>query len=742
MAAPYAFDRYLRYDELTAWLQALAAEHPDLVTVEAYGRSHEGRDLWLVTVTDAATGTHDTKPAHWVDASIHAVELTATVAACRLLQHLVDGHAGGDATVTRALATRTFYVVPRVNPDGAEWALSDPPRFRRSSTRPWPYPDAHRWPGAHVEDVDGDGRVLQMRLPDPDGAWMPHPEDARLLVPVPPSGAPDGVPRYRLLDEGTIVDFDGFTVPTPAPPESLDLNRNFPAGWATTVRGSGDHPMSEPEIDALVRAIVARPNVCGYNAFHTSGGVLLRPSSMAADTTMLPADLWAWAELGKIGTALTGYPVHSVFEDFTWDKSDTMSGAADDWAYEHLGVISWTTEFWDAVHAATGAKQSSDFWYLGPTDDQALAVLRWVDEHDPGGYAAWYPFDHPQLGPVELGGWSYLGTWTNPPATRLAAEVAPHAEFAVAQALASPCLEVGHVRGVDLGGGTWRVELGVTNTGWLPTDVTARARKQHLVRPIVAELTGGSGGGRPRPPAGRPARRAGRRPVQLLARRHARSPARHVGRQRSRRDGDRADRPPRPGRGRPRRPHAGMSGADGAVGIFHEATGQGPAVLLTHGFAASSQMFAATVSDLSADHTAIVWDQLGHARSDSPEDPAAYSVAESLEAMLGVLDAVGVDRGPARPLARRLPVAWSWRWPIPSGCAGSCSSTPARAIATTAAASSGTRWPRGMPECSTTTGSPGSAGCRAAPRSTPVCTAAPPGWPARRAACSRRPTAT
>ena len=86
-----------------------------------------------------------------------------------------------------------------------------------------------------------------------------------------------------------------------------------------------------------------------------------------------------------------------------------------------------------------------------------------------------------------------------------------------------------------------------------------------------------------------------------------------------------------------------MTGAVGAVGIFHEATGQGPAVLLTHGFAASSQMFAATVADLSADHTAIVWDQLGHARSDSPEDPAAYSVAASLEAMLGVLDEVGVD---------------------------------------------------------------------------------------------------
>ena len=52
---------------------------------------HEGRDLFVVTVTDASTGSHDTKPAHWIDASIHAVELTATVAACRVLQRLVDG---------------------------------------------------------------------------------------------------------------------------------------------------------------------------------------------------------------------------------------------------------------------------------------------------------------------------------------------------------------------------------------------------------------------------------------------------------------------------------------------------------------------------------------------------------------------------------------------------------------------------------------------------------------------------
>ncbi len=490
----YAFDRFLRYPELVEWIDQLAAAHPDLVAVDSYGRSFEGRDLLLVTVTDESTGTHDTKPAHWVDASIHAVELTATVAACRLLQRLVDGHAAGDATITRALRTRTFYVVPRVNPDGAEWVLADRPRFRRSSVRPWPLADAHRWPGLHEEDVDGDGRILQMRFPDPGGPWIAHPEDERLLVPVPPAGVGSDAARYRVLDEGTIQDFDGFDVPSAPAPEGLDLNRNFPAGWGTSVPGAGDHPLSEPEIDALVRAIVARPNICGFNAFHTSGGVILRPSSTRPDAKLPPADVWTWKQLAAIGTELTGYPSHSVYEDFTWDPTDTMSGASDDWAYEHLGIFGWTTEFWDIVHAATGEKQSTHFWYTGPTDAERLAVLGWLDEHstdDPTrGFVDWYPFDHPQLGSVELGGWNSLYSWTNPPPSRLLAEVDGHADFAVAQALAAPCIEIRHARAEHVGADTWRVVIGVANTGWLPTTVSSKARHDNLVRPVLADLIG------------------------------------------------------------------------------------------------------------------------------------------------------------------------------------------------------------------------------------------------------------
>ncbi|MDH4144158.1 MAG: M14 family metallopeptidase [Acidimicrobiia bacterium] len=490
MAPRWSFDRHLRFDALTDWLRAVVDSHRDLATLESYGTSHEGRELWLVTITDRSTGEPDTKPAHWTDASIHAVELTATVAACSLIQHLLDGYRAGDERVVEALRTRTFYVAPRVNPDGAEWVLAERPRYRRSSTRPWPWRQPEPRPGLTVEDVDGDGRVLEMRVADPDGGWMPHPEADRLLVPVPVEGCAAGTPRYRLLREGRGIDLDGWTLPTPAPPEALDLNRNFPAGWSRATAGGGDHPLSEPEIDALVRAIVARPNICGYNALHTSGGVLLRPSSTRPDAQLEPFDVWAWGQLGELGNRRTGYPVHAVFEDFTWDPRDPMSGASDDWAYDHLGIFGWTTEFWDVVHAASGERSSTKQWFVGPSDAEQLAVLRWVEAEFPEGYVDWYPFAHPDLGPVELGGWHDLHVWVNPPPSRLAAEVAPHAEFAVDLALASPRLVIGRTATVALGADHWRVEVGVANVGWLATTVTALAAKADFILPVTVELEG------------------------------------------------------------------------------------------------------------------------------------------------------------------------------------------------------------------------------------------------------------
>ena len=132
------FDTYYRYEDLARILKGIAESRPDLVRIDTIGRSYEGRDIWLATVTRFSTGGDKDKPALWVDGNIHATEVAGSMACLYLLQHLVNRY-GGDADITRCLDTRVFYICPRLNPDGAEWALADVPRLIRSSTRPYPF---------------------------------------------------------------------------------------------------------------------------------------------------------------------------------------------------------------------------------------------------------------------------------------------------------------------------------------------------------------------------------------------------------------------------------------------------------------------------------------------------------------------------------------------------------------------------------------------------------------------------
>ena len=84
------FDRFYRHDDLTAILRVSRSE-PSLFAIESIGRSHEGRDIHVVTVTNTATGPAAHKPAFWVDGNIHAAELTASTA-CLTLDTLERGY--------------------------------------------------------------------------------------------------------------------------------------------------------------------------------------------------------------------------------------------------------------------------------------------------------------------------------------------------------------------------------------------------------------------------------------------------------------------------------------------------------------------------------------------------------------------------------------------------------------------------------------------------------------------------
>ncbi len=480
------FDRFYRYADLAAILKGFATRHPRLFHVESIGKSHEGRDIWVVTATNSASGTASDKPAFWVDGNIHAAELAASTACLMYLETLEKGY-GTDGDITRLLDSRAVYVCPRINPDGAEWALADKPRYIRSSTRAYPF-DEEPVDGLNVEDVDGDGRILMMRIADPNGAFKAHPDDARLMTARDP--VESGGEYWRVIPEGTLVNYDGVEIRVNRDKQGLDLNRNFPSGWRQEYEqlGAGPYPTSEPEVRSLVDFISRHTNICAGVSFHTHSGVILRPFSSEPDDNMPAEDLWLYKLFGRKSTELTGYPNISIFHDFKYHPKQVITGGFD-WIYEHLGQFFWTVEIWAPVKEAGVESYHFIDWYREHPPEDDLKLIAWSDRELAGeGYITWYPFEHPQLGPVELGGWNKLAVFRNPPAKYLEREVRRFPGWLTWQALTTPRLEVFKTEVEALGGDTWRVRLAVHNTGYLPSYVTKRALERKIVRGVIYEI--------------------------------------------------------------------------------------------------------------------------------------------------------------------------------------------------------------------------------------------------------------
>lgn len=481
-----AFDRYYRYNDFTKLIHDFEKEFPDLVEVSSIGKSHEGKDIWLVTVTNSKTGPAEDKPAFWCDGNIHATEVSAGTAILHLLNKLTSQY-GKDDKITHVLDSRAFYLVPRLNPDGAEWALEDVPRMVRSSTRPYPF-DEEDFYGLEKIDINGDGKILNMRVKDPNGPWKISETEPRLMEKRSPGDT--GGQYYRVLPEGLFHNYDGITMRGRRIKQGLDMNRNFPAAWRPEQEqyGAGPYPTSEPEIRAAVQAITERPNICGAITFHTYSGVFLRPPNRHPDDDLPPEDIWVFKEFGEVCQKLTGYPAISNFHEFKYHPKEVITGTFDDWMYEHKGVHAWTCEIWAPPRQAGITDYKYIEWFRDHPFDHDVKMLDWSDEKLGGkGYYAWTKFDHPQLGEVEIGGWDAFYAMRNPPPMFLEKEVAPLGDFAIWQAAASPRLEIREIQTQAVGSSV-RIRFVVANTGYLPTTVTEHAKKKGLTRGVIGEI--------------------------------------------------------------------------------------------------------------------------------------------------------------------------------------------------------------------------------------------------------------
>lgn len=482
----FDFSHYYTYQELVDYLHDIEKTYPQLVELKVIGQTYGKRDIWLAILTNKNTRNYLEKPAYWIDANTHAGEITGSAVANYIIHHVVTGYSK-DTQLTRLLDNYTLYVLPRLAVDGAEKYLTSPHRLR-SSIRPYPY--EHEQDGLHRQDINGDGLILDMRIKDDCGAWKISEQDSRLMVRREPEEF--GGDYYNILPEGEIYNYDGYSVKLAPPVEGMDFNRNYPHLWAPegTQKGAGDFPFSEPETRAEAEFWQKHRNINGFISYHTYSAVILRPYSTHPDEDFPVKDLEIYKLLGEKGKQFTGYECVSVYHDFRYHPKDVTYGVMDDYGYDHFGWFGFTIELWDAATEAGIEKDNYVEWNRWHPPEDELKLLQWNDQKLEGkGFINWQPFDHPQLGKVEIGGWDYKKVWQNAPFEYLPDLCKKQCDFAISLALMCPRLAISRTDVIHVEGDIYRLVLEVENQGFLPTYTSEKALERKAVRPIEVMLS-------------------------------------------------------------------------------------------------------------------------------------------------------------------------------------------------------------------------------------------------------------
>lgn len=486
MKTTFKYDHYYLYDEVKTNLEYFAKTYPKLVSLDVNVVTEEGRNQYVATITNTETGAADKKPALYIDGNIHAGEVTSTMCAMHTIDYLVTNY-GSDAEVTKLLDTKTFYVIPRVTPDGSEKYLTSP-YMLRSAPRPY----LTKKGGIKEEDLDGDGVIRMMRIKTPYGAWKIDPSVECKMVLREPSDV-DG-DFYDIFVEGVFEPYDGDeNLKAKKEDWGLDFNRNFPLGWFPDSRqpGAGKYPLSNPETKALVDFALAHNNIGGAAIGHTSGGMLLYPPGTRPEKSAPSLDMKCLREIAKMGEEELGYKAMNIFDSFMTDQEHYDSGALDDWFYQSQGVPAYTMEFWD-VQSKAGVPRVWD----GKPEDPVVAlkrynaVMAWINENAPEAYMDWTEFDHPTFGKVEIGGFNYKFTCQNPPVKYLLAECEHDTKFNIRFAKALPNVIVESLTSKKVADSVYEITAIVGNRGYLPTNLTEEANTLQTSSPVKVSISG------------------------------------------------------------------------------------------------------------------------------------------------------------------------------------------------------------------------------------------------------------
>jgi hypothetical protein len=467
-----AWNRYYDHAGLGAILEKIHAAFPDLTRLYSVGRSVAGRDLWCLEVTAFKVGDAARKPGMYIDGNIHGNEVQAGEVVAYTAWYLCHQYGRLDK-VTDLLDHCVFYLIPTINPDGRDRWLHEPqtPHSSRSGVLPFDDDGDGQADEDDLDDLDGDGAIVQMRIRDPNGRWKPHPDFPEyLMVPA----APDERGEYTLLGwEGIDNDADGRVNEDAV--GGYDMNRNWGWDWQPNYiqHGSMEYPFSLPETRALSEFVLTHPNIAAAQSYHNAGGMILRSPGREGGA-VASGDQHVMQTIANRGEKMLPFYRSMVI----WKDLYTVWGGEVDWFYAARGAITYTTELWTMQNLYRSPNQ--------PSDPEEAAFIRYVLLND--GLVKWHEFDHPQFGKIELGGtkknWSRV-----PPSFLLEEECHRNMAFTLYHADQMPRLQIIEMKTDRLKDGVYRVWVTIENQRLIPTRLELDVQ-HHVSSPDIVTLVG------------------------------------------------------------------------------------------------------------------------------------------------------------------------------------------------------------------------------------------------------------
>jgi len=351
-----AHDQYLNHQELTSELEALVSAYGDLASLDVLARTHADREVWKLTLGSPGGRDLDSRPALLVVANLEANHLVGSNAALYLAEHLLTGY-GSDDDITRLLDERTVYILPRMNPDGAElvWSM---PAYELPHK---PHPGAPDQGGLNVRemgaDLSGNGFVQLMRVEDPEGTLIADPDEPRLLREADRARAERGM--YTLHVEG--IDPANEDAYVSMGSDGVNLNRNFPHEYLYYQPHVGPHQVSEPETRALADFMYEQVNIASVLTFSPYDNLRSPPPSQrtppegvapgppAIPSNILSQDRPFYQYISEQFNEITG---------LSGEGEEGEAGSFPQFAYYQVGLPSFTTPVW-TIPGAGGAPGSA-----------------------------------------------------------------------------------------------------------------------------------------------------------------------------------------------------------------------------------------------------------------------------------------------------------------------------------------------------------------------------------------------